>query len=131
MSEEYLRQMRELERDEINQRELHNKKAQEQQDKYNTLDPSINYLDYHHIVNTSLDFAPKSGQTWSEYAMEAIIHAKIAQKINRNCHINGRNGYWHTHVDPRGCFMCDDNNMISMLVRVIGFMSSKYPAKKF
>jgi len=123
--------MRELEKQEIEQRNMHNKKQQEQQDKYNTLDPAISYTDYHHIINTSLDFAPKTGQTWEEYSMEAIIHAKIGQKINRNSHINGKNGYWHTHVDPRGCFMCDDNNMISMLVKIIGLMASQYPKNIF
>ncbi len=131
LSEEYLRQMRELEKQEIEQRRMHSKKVQEQQDKYNTLDPTISYTDYHHIVNTSLDFAPHEDQTWAEYSMEVIIHAKKNQKINRNTHINGKAGYWHTHVDPRGCFMCDDNNLISMLVKVIGLMASKHPAKQF
>ncbi len=131
MSEEYLRQMRELEKEEIEQRRMHTKKQQEQQDKYNTLDPTISYTDYHNIVNTSLDFAPHEDQTFSEYAMEVVIHAKKNQKINRNTHINGKGGYWHTHVDPRGCFMCDDNNLISMLVKVIGLMASKHPAQQF
>ncbi len=63
--------------------------------------------------------------------MEAVIHAKKNQKINRNTHINGKAGYWHTHVDPRGCFMCDDNNIISMFTRVIGLMASKHPSNKF
>lgn len=131
MSAEYLRQMRELEKVEQEQRNLHSIKVQEQSDKYNTLDPQISYLDYHHIVNSSIDAAPHSGQTFGDYAIEAIIHAKMGQKINRNSHINGKGGYWHTHVDPRGCFMCDDNNLISVLVRVIGYMASKHPRDTF
>ncbi len=131
MSKEYLRQMRELEILETRQRNAHSLKVQEQSDKYNTLDPNIPYTEYHNIINSELDISPSEGQTWGDYAIEAIIHAKIGQKNNRNSHINGKAGYWHTHVDPRGCFMCDDNNMISMLVRVIGLMASKYPKNIF
>lgn len=131
MSKEYLRQLRELEQIEKEQRNLHSLKVQEQSDKYNTLDPKIPYTMYHEIINSTLEYSPSEGQTWSAYATEAIIHAKLGQKTNRNSHINGKNGYWHTHVDPRGCFMCDDNNMISMLVRVIGLMASKYPKNTF
>ncbi len=131
MSKEYLRQLRELEVEETRQRNMHALKVQEQSDKYNTLDPQISYTMYHEIINSSLDYSPNEGQTWGAYAIEAVIYAKQGQKTNRNSHINGKNGYWHTHVDPRGCFMCDDNNMISMLVRVIGLMSSKYPKNTF
>ncbi len=131
MSEEYLREMRELEKVETRQRNMHSLKLQEQKDKYNTLDSKIDYTDYHMIVDSELEIAPQSGQTWQAYAIEVIIHAKLGQKINTNIHINGKSGYWHTHVDPRGCFMCDDNNTISALVRVIGLMASQYPKNIF
>ncbi len=131
MSKEYLDEMRKLEQEETYQRNLHSLKVQEQTDKYNTLDPQISYTDYHKIINSSLDYSPTKGMTWEHYATEVIIYAKLGQKVNRNSHINGKNGYWHTHVDPRGCFMCDDNNMISMLVRVIGLMALQYPKNIF
>lgn len=131
MSEEYLRSLRELEQVEQYQRNLHSVKVQEESDKYNTLDPKISYTDFHKITNSTLSYSPKKEQTWAHYAIEATIYAKLGQKVNRNSHINGKNGYWHTHVDPRGCFMCDDNNMISVLVRVIGFMASKHPKDVF
>ncbi len=131
MSEEYIRQMRELEKVELQQKKLHSEKSQQDQDQYNTIDPMYNYSDYKRIVNTSLEYAPNEGQSWLEYYQEIQIHAKVSAKTNRNIHIFGRNGHWHTHVDPRGCFMCDDTKMIAMLVKIIGLMSNQYPKNKF
>jgi len=131
LSAEYLSEMRALEKLEAEQRRQHTKEVQFRKDAHNTLDPTYNYTDYHNIINTSLEFAPTEGQTWLDYFREMQIHAKAAAKINRNSHIFAKNGQWHTHVDPRGCFMCDDNIMISMLVKVIGFMANQYPKNIF
>ncbi len=131
MSEEYLKEMRELERIDLEQKRLHTEKQQEDQDQYNSLDPMYNYTDYKRIVNTSLEYAPSVGQLWIDYYTEIKLHAKINAKVNRNIHIFGRSGHWHTHVDVRGCFMCEDVKMIAMLVKIIGLMSSKYPKNSF
>ncbi len=131
MSEEYLRQMRELEKVEMEQRRLHTKEQDKLQDQYNSIDPMYNYTDYQRIVNTSLEYAPKEGQSWQDYYLEIMIHARANAKINRNCHIFGKNGHWHTHVDPRGCWMCEDVKLIAMLVKIIGLMSHQYPKNKF
>lgn len=130
MSEEYLRQMRELEKIEIEQKRLHTEKILLDKDQYNTLDPKYNFHDYKNIVSTSLEYAPKEGGNWLDYYTEIQIHATIQAKTNRNTHIFGRSGHWHTHVLPR-CFMCEDNNMISMLVKVIGLMANQYPKNIF
>ncbi len=131
MSEEYLRQMRELEKVEIEQKRLHSVENQKRQDQYNSLDPAYNYTDYARIVNTSWEFAPSEGQSCTDYYNEIKSHAKNGAKINRNIHIFGRGGHLHTHVDPRGCFMCDDSKMISMLVKIIGLMANQYPKNIF
>ncbi len=125
------KELRDLERLEEEQRVLHNRSEQEKKDQYNSLDPAYNYTDYHRIINTSLEFAPQEGQTWVQYYEEMKIHAKIAAKLNRNSHIFGKHGHWHTHVIPGGCFMCSDNIMISMLVKTIGFMANQYPQAIF
>ncbi len=78
MSADYLSEQRELERQENEQRRMHNQQEQERKDQYNTLDPMYDYTDYKNLVNTSLEFAPKSGQTWLGYYQEIQIHAKIA-----------------------------------------------------
>ncbi len=131
MSEEYLKEMRKLEQLDLEQKRMHTQKNLEDQDQYNSLDPMYNYTDYKRIVNTSLEYAPQEGQTWMDYYSEARLHAKINAKVNRNIHIFGRNGHWHTHVDTRGCFMCEDVKMIAMLVKVIGLMASKNPKNLF
>ncbi len=131
MSEEYLRQMRELEKIEIEQRKLHDEEALKLKDRYNTLDPTYNYSDYKIVAHTSLEYSPQIGQTWVDYYKETVIHAKNSAKLNRNCHIFGKGGQWHTHQDPRGCWMCDDNNFISMLVKIIGLMANQYPKNIF
>ncbi len=123
--------MRKLEQIEEEQRKLHTQKKLSDQDQYNTLDPMYNYTDYKRIVNTSLEFAPSEGQTWMDYYNESKLHATIAAKVNRNCHIFGKNGHWHTHVDPRGCWMCEDVKLIAMLVKIIGLMASQYPKNQF
>ncbi len=131
MSEEYIREMRKLELEEADQRKRHTQEILSQQDQYNTLDPQYNYTDYKRIIGTSLEFAPIKDQTWLDYYQEIKIHAKNAAKLNRNCHIFARGGAWHTHVDPRGCWMCSDNIMISMLVKIIGLMANQYPKNLF
>ncbi len=130
MSEEYLREMRELEKQEIEQRKSHTREKQLDRDRYNTLDPTYNYTDYQRIIGTSLEYAPVKDQTWLDYYQEIKIHAKNSAKLNRNCHIFGKST-WHTHSDPRGCWMCADNIMISMLVKIIGLMANQYPKNIF
>ncbi len=131
MSEEYLREMRDLELLETDQRNQHNKKQLELKDRYNTLDPSFNYQDYENVINTSHSLSPELGVSWIDYYKELMIKAKIGAKDNRNIHMYGKHGYWHTHEDPRGCFMCNDNNFIAFLVRIIGYMAYKYPKNTF
>ncbi len=131
MSEEYLRQMRELEKIEQEQRVLHSRKELELKDRYNTLDPSFNYHDYVNVINTSHDLSPPEGMTYIDYYKEVLIKAKLSAKDNRNIHMYGKHGHWHTHEDPRGCFMCNDNNFIAFLVRIIGYFAYKYPKNTF
>jgi len=122
--------MRRLEKLEEEQRALHTEQNLKNQDQYNSLDPMYNYHDYKNIINTSLEYAPSEGGNWLDYYKEIQIHAKLQAKTNRNTHIFGKSGHWHTHIMPR-CFMCEDNNMISMLVKVIGLMANQYPKNIF
>ncbi len=130
MSEEYLAEMRALEKEEVEQRRLHSLEQVRLRDQHNTLDPMLNYQDYKHVVNTSLDLSPRSSDTWLDYYTEAKIKAAISAKKNRNSHIFGPHGHWHTHIMP-DCFMCEDNITISTLVRVIGLMAHHYPKNVF
>ncbi len=118
---------KELERLENEQRALRAK----QEDRYNTEDSQYEIEDFKNIVNSSIEFAPKRGGKWKDYATEVKIYAKMNAKKNIDTHVNNPYKVWHTHKLPLGCFMCEDTNLISVLVRVINLMASKYPSTTF
>ncbi len=104
--------------------------TKEYHDKYNTLvKPEYNYTET--VVNSDLEYSPSKGQTWHSFSIEASIYAKTGQKMNERCHINTPKGPWYTHKSPGNCFMCSDQNLISVLIEVIGHMASKYPKQVF
>lgn len=120
MSEEYLRQMREIER-----QEDHLKSQYTNEDK---LDPN----NYRHIVNAEhIDYAPRKGETWESFSDRLAIYVKIGNKLNYDTHIDGPNKAWYTHRGAGPCFMCNDTNMINVLRRVIGLMTIQYPKNIF
>ncbi len=119
MSEEYLRQMRMLERQE-----------QDLKDKYST-DAKLDPHDYKRIVNARLKYTPKSGDTWKQYADTLGIYTNLAAEKNRLTHIDGPRKQWWTHRNPMGCFMCEDVNLISALHKVIQLMASQHPDNIF
>ncbi len=99
-------------------------------DLYNNLDkPEYNYTEK--VVNSDLEYSPSKNQSWHSYAIEASIYAKTGLKTSDRSHINTPKGPWYTHRHPNGCFMCADQNLISVLIDVIKLMSSKYPNQKF
>ncbi len=119
MSEEYLRQMRELERQEDNLTSQYTDKEK--------MDPN----DYKHVVNAGLDYAPHRGETWESYIDRLTIYTKIQNKLNYDTHIDGPKKAWWTHRGAGPCFMCQDTNMINVMRRVIGLMSIQYPKNVF
>ncbi len=105
-------------------------KTKEIHDQYNTLEkPEYNYTES--IINSNLEFTPSPGQTWESYAIEAQIYQKTNEKISTASHINPPKGAWYTHRMPAGCFICNDANLISVLVQTIAIMASKYPKQKY
>ncbi len=119
MSEEYLRQMRELERQE--------KDLKSQYTDAEKLDVN----DYKKLVNATISYAPHTNEKWSEYAIRAKIYANISADKNRLTHIDGPRKAWYTHRNPQGCFMCEDVNLISCLIRVIQEMSDIFPDQEW
>ncbi len=119
MSEEYLRQMRELERQEQGLKSQY------------TNEEKLDSNDYRSIVNAGVDYAPTRGETWAQYSDRIAIYAKINAEKNRLTHIDGPRKAWYTHRSPQKCFMCEDTNLISCMRRVIGLMSIQYPKQRF
>ncbi len=119
MSEEYLRQMRKLE---LQENDLTSQ--------YSDLE-KIDVNDYKKVVNANVTYAPHKGETWKEYSGRVRIYAKINADKNRLAHIDGPRKAWYTHRNPMGCFMCEDINLISLLVRVVDEMAGLYPDNRF
>ncbi len=106
-------------------------KEQNDLDRYNQSESKYEIQDNKEIVDSDIEFSPKTGTSWSEYVTEIKIYAKINAKKNIDTHVNNPYKVWHSHKLPLGCFMCSDTNLISVLVRVIGLMASKFPHQTF
>ncbi len=119
MSEEYLRQMRLLERQEA-----------DLTSQYTDLE-KIDVNDYKKVVNANVTYAPHKGETWRQYAERVMIYCDLSAKKNRLTHIDGPRKAWYTHRNPMGCFMCEDTNLISLMRRVIAEMATLYPDNRF
>ncbi len=119
MSEEYLKQMRELERQEQGLKSQY------------TEEEKLDTNDYRTVVNANIDFAPRKQETWAQYSDRVSIYAKINATKNYKTHIDGPRKAWYTHRNPMGCFMCEDTNLIAILRRVIGLMAIQYPENRF
>ncbi len=119
MSEEYLRQMRLLERQE-----------KDLTSQYTDLE-KIDVNDYKKVVNANVTYAPHKGESWRDYSNRLAVYANINAEKNRQTHIDGPRKAWYTHRNPMGCFMCEDTNLISLMRRVIDEMASLYPDNRF
>ncbi len=130
MSEEYLRELRRweatnpglAERLERQQKGLTSQYTDEEK-----LDPN----DFKNIVNARLKYSPIQGQKWQEYATKLNIYTDLAAEKNRLTHIDGPRKAWWTHRNPMGCFMCEDINLISCMLKVIKIMASQHPDNIF
>lgn len=120
MSEEYLKQLRELER-----QESHLKSQYTDDEKLDSADF------YHTVVKSQLDESPEKGMTWSQYADKVKVYSKIHSTKNYNTHIDGPRKAWYTHRSPSGCFMCENINFINLMARVIGLMALQHPDNRF
>ncbi len=119
MSADYLKQLRQLERQESNLTSQY------------TDDEKIDPYDYKNITNSSIVFTPLKDETWKAFSDRIKIYAKISAEKNYKTHIDGPRKAWYTHRSPMGCFMCEDTNLISVLVRVTALMADAYPDNTF
>ncbi len=119
MSEEYLRQLRELERQENNLKSQYTSEEK--------MDPN----DYKNIIHARLKYTPKQGETWQKFSEALAIYTDLAIEKNRNIHINGPRKAWWSHRNPMGCFMCEDVNLISAMLKIIKLMASQHPDNVF
>ncbi len=100
-------------------------------DQYNSLDNKIDEHDYENVVKSSLDYSPSADESYLSYYEKLKIFVQICSKRNIQTHIAGPKGAWYTHRNPQGCFACDDMNLMSIMVDVIGLMASRSPDTLF
>ncbi len=100
-------------------------------DNYNTLDEPVDLHATQRILNANIQFGPKEGQKWLSYLEQLKIYVKFNQDRNERSHINGPKGPWYTHRSPAGCFMCEDTNLMSVMLQTMEIMVNQYPNTTF
>lgn len=116
-----------MEKLEKQQKELH--------DQYNQENNEWNGYEYVRKLRqaSNLVYAIGTHEKLKDYFVKLQIHVDLATKKNADTHIwnNGR-GCWFTHEDKfgKGCFMCEDVNLISYLMSLVGYFAHKYPDEK-
>lgn len=121
---------KEMEKLEKQQRQLREQQEKGQWDRYNTVEEKVDENDYKDILQSSLEYCPKRGQKWLEYAIEVRVHSKAHQIKSLKTHVECKR-QWYTHRSPLGCFMCEDINLISVLTSVIRLMAEISPDNRF
>ncbi len=107
------------------------KQATQLNDTHNTIESQSNINHYRKIVNSKIKLAPQSGESWEKYILKIQAFAEISQDVNWKTHVD--NGYktWHTHNLPVGCFMCNDQEFIRVLIQVMQIMADTAPKTLF
>ncbi len=96
-------------------------------DQYNTDVIDVGSYSSELITDAELVYAPKKGQTLNSYMADLNVHIKYCERKNISAHINGPKGAWRTHKFSNGCFMCEDQAMIHVLYRVLGYIFQDNP----
>ncbi len=120
MSKEYLEELRKLE---LQEKQL--------RDRYNTEEESLDPHDFKRIVNADIKLAPQTGEKLKHYIEKLKIYQEISHKKNWDTHVDNPYKTWRTHKIPLGCFMCEDQQFIRVILQVLEVLSSRYPKDKF
>ncbi len=120
MSKEYLDEMRKLE---LQEKQL--------RDRYNTEEEPLDKHNYKKIVNSDIRLAPERSETLKHYIEKIKIFQEISKTKNWDTHVDNSYKTWHTHRLPMGCFMCEDQQFIAVLVQVLECISADQKKFKF
>jgi len=101
-------------------------------DKYNSLDIQESIHNAEKIINASqLEYAPRANEKYTNYIQRIKLYQEIAHNKNWKTHVENGRKVWHTHKLPSGCFMCEDTQMISVLIDIITIISLKSDQDSF
>jgi len=97
-------------------------------DQYNTLDETPDVTKTSSYIPTpTLAYSPIEGENLEAYYAKLKIYRKINYEVNTKSHITPPKGAWWTHRQPSGCFMCQDQQMINVMLEIIRILSLRYP----
>ncbi len=100
------------------------------QDRINTITQPSNRHDYMRIVNADIQIAPKTGEKLKDYIQRIKIFQDIAYRKNWETHVDNGRKTWYTHKRP-SCFMCEDQQFISVIVQSLQVIAKQNPQLKF
>ncbi len=120
MSKEYLDELRKLE---LQEKQL--------RDRYSTEEKSRDLHDYKRIVNAKIKLAPVSAESLKDYIKRIKIYQDISKEKNWDTHVDNPYKTWRTHKLPLGCFMCEDQQFIGVLIQVLQVLSDTHPKASF
>ncbi len=100
------------------------------QDRINTITQPQSRHDYMRIVNADIQIAPKTGEKLKDYIQRIKIFQEIAYRKNWETHVDNGRKTWHTHTRPQ-CFMCEDQQFISVIVQSLQVINKQNPDLEF
>jgi len=121
---------REMEKLEHQQSELRKQQEDNTRDRINTITQPSDRHDYMRIVNADIQIAPKTGETLKTYIQRIKIFQDIAYRKNWETHVDNGRKTWYTHKRP-SCFMCEDQQFISVIVQSLQVIAKQNPSIKF
>ncbi len=124
----YDKEMAKLEKQ---QKELRQQQEDNTRDRHNTIAQQSSTHDYKRIINASLQSAPHSGESLKDYIKKLKILQEISYIKNWETHVDNGRKTWYTHKSSMNCFMCADQQFISVLIQVLQNISHENPTLKF
>ncbi len=100
------------------------------QDRINTITQPSSRHDYMRIINADIQIAPKSGEKLKDYIQRIKIFQDIAYRKNWETHVDNGRKTWYTHKRP-SCFMCEDQQFISVIIQSLQVIAKQNPSIKF
>ncbi len=112
------------------QEELRKQQENNTRDRINTISQPSNRHDYMRIVNADIQLAPKTGETLKDYTKKIKIFQNISYIKNWETHVDNGRKTWYTHKRP-ACFMCEDQQFISVIIQAMQVIAKQNPKIKF
>ena len=117
---------KEMEKLEKQQEMLRKQQEDNTRDRINTISQQSNKHDYMRIVNADIQLAPRTGENLKDYCKKIKIFQDISYVKNWETHVDNGRKTWYTHKRP-SCFMCEDQQFISVLVQSLQVIAKQNP----